>query len=129
MYISIIHTNCFNAFTGIQATIIYPTTVPKSNSLSFGKEEHDNQGCCVQGYKNHSCNTNEGCSYQGQNNQGLLFTGIAIYSRDVLFKDRFMLAPNCGWRGGWGDCGVSANEYSCAPLLIKPKETLQLKQQ
>jgi hypothetical protein len=53
----------------------------------------ENQGCCVQGHKKHNCNTNEGCTYQGQNNQGLHFTGIAINSRDVFFKDRFMLAP------------------------------------
>ncbi len=28
-----------------------------------------------------------------KNNQGLHFTRIAINSRDVIFKDRFMLAP------------------------------------
>ena len=73
-----------------QSTVHYNS--PKSNSLPFRKGRY-NQGCCVQGYKNHNCNTNEGCSYQGQNNQGLHFTGITINSRDVFFKDRFMLAP------------------------------------
>ncbi len=92
MYISIIHTKCFNALAGIQATIIY-TTVQQSRKATVYHSGRVNQGCCVQGHKKHNWNTNEGCTYQGQNNQGLHFTGIAINSRDVFFKDRFMLAP------------------------------------
>jgi len=93
MYISIIHTKCCNAFKGIQATTIY-SILQQSRKATVYLKGGDNKGCCVQGYKNHKCNTNEGCTYQGQNNQGLHFTGIAINSRDVFFKDRFMLAPN-----------------------------------
>ncbi len=75
-----------------QQSTVYYNSPEKQQSISFRKGG-DNQGCCVQGYKNHNCNTKEGCTYQGQNNQGLHFTGIAINSRDVFFKDRFMLAP------------------------------------
>jgi hypothetical protein len=92
MYISIIHTKCFNALAGIQAVIIY-TTIQQSRKATVYHSGRDNQGRCVQGHKKHNCNTNEGCTYQGQNNQGLNFTGIAINSWDVFFKDRFMLAP------------------------------------
>jgi hypothetical protein len=92
MYISIRNTKCFNALTGIQATTIY-SILQQSRKATVYLKGGDNKGCCVQGYKNHKCNTNEGCTYQGQNNQGLHFTGIAINSRDVFFKDRFMLAP------------------------------------
>ncbi len=36
----------------------------------------DNQGCCVQGCKNHNCYTNEGCTHiRDKNNQGYHFTG------------------------------------------------------
>jgi hypothetical protein len=69
--------------------------VPKINCLSFGKGR-GNQDCCDTGYNTHNFYTNEGCTYQGQNNQGLHFTRIKINSRDVFFKDRFMLAPQKG---------------------------------
>ncbi len=38
VYISIINTKCFNALTGIQASIILYKTVPKSNSYHSGRE-------------------------------------------------------------------------------------------
>jgi hypothetical protein len=85
--------NSHNMLAGIQATTIY-TTVQQSRKATVYHSGRDNQGCCVQGHKKHNCKTNEGCTYQGQNNQGLHFTGIAIYSWDVFFKDRFMLAPH-----------------------------------
>jgi hypothetical protein len=67
-------------------------TVRIFNCLSFGKGR-GNQDCCDKGYNTHNFNTNEGCTYQGQNNQGFHFARISINSRDVFFKDRFMLAP------------------------------------
>ncbi len=51
------------------------------------------KGMLCSGHKKHNCNTNEGCTYQRHNNQGLHFTEIDINSWDVFFKDRFMLAP------------------------------------
>jgi hypothetical protein len=70
-----------------------PNNVSRMPYLSIGKG-HEYQGCCVHTYNNHSCNANEGCTYQGQNTLGFHCTGIAINIRDVFFKDRFMLAPN-----------------------------------
>jgi hypothetical protein len=110
MYTSIIHTKCFNALAGIQAIIIC-STVQQSRKAAVYHSGRDNQGCCVQVHKEHNCNTNEGCTYQGHNNQGLHFTEIAINSWDVIFKDRFMLAPR-SWISHPGKAGLNWRENS-----------------